>query len=891
MGTILLLLTLHAADGGLATISVGKAELSSQKWIFLRSEKPHADVRVEVTATILTPATRSGYFGSSWSVWPSRAWDDEGFEVGVVLREARQDAAAVAVREDEQPTYRVQLSHKYQAVALVRYPDAGVVRVVACPVKLKTAHRLSVSAAGNTVAVSVDGVERIRYADDLTVMKAGHVGVGTSSGAKVAFEKLSVTPLPAREREKVPPHGQKFSAREWLGGRQWVFDGDEPILMLPTPDNAVVNSVKLRPGHRPQLSWNAMWDIANQGAYKEGESKLLPAKTSGGGKILRAEWVQKHNGGRFETRTTLTVGWDPKRKAYTYGVESELEVLPGKPFLFRYGYDFEHHTPLDPFRWQYLIARKKGGAPYRRPVYPIDPGPQNDLETDGGVRVWYGRHSDPTSVSPAVEYAIKDTGGRKMNTAVCAAFYDTGVSYPAETAAPGTKVRVAYRYTGYPEPEAGRLFTSSTVYESPMLDPAHHYLFADTWPRITFDRAVPMSETWIYGRRPFMTGHNRRPTYEWAKEEKAMRLGPGSFAEAVLAPIPDRRHIFMAEYKTDNIHGPGGRIEITLTHPKTGKVLKKHVHYPGKADDWWPVRFMFDVPEPGAGLTLGFGNAGTGEMLVRSIAFREMRERMDVSPGEANNKPARTTPAPKGAIADYHMEEGKGLHVYNHAAGAFGLLELANVGWTRDAGRTALQFKDDPERKPTFPRAGALDLNHLSHPAYKGRDRLPVALTGHHGGSLGDLKAFTITAWIKPAATMGKSAHSSGGDIVGFGARRFILRLAGARAPYQLQAAFNVNDRFTAKADVVADRWQHVALTGEPAGKKWRVRLYLDGKEILAATTDKMENPASPPPSLILGTEIFYFHDSYYRGLIGRTQVYNRALSADEVRKSREPGA
>ena len=42
-------------------------------------------------------------------------------------------------------------------------------------------------------------------------------------------------------------------------------------------------------------------------------------------------------------------------------VQSELEVLPGAPFTFRYGYDFEHHTPLDPFRWQYLVVRCQEG--------------------------------------------------------------------------------------------------------------------------------------------------------------------------------------------------------------------------------------------------------------------------------------------------------------------------------------------------------------------------------------------------------------------------------------------------------------------------------------------------------------------------------------------------
>ena len=46
-----------------------------------------------------------------------------------------------------------------------------------------------------------------------------------------------------------------------------------------------------------------------------------------------------------------------------------------------------------------------------------------------------------------------------------------------------------------------------------------------------------------------------------------------------------------------------------------------------------------------------------------------------------------------------------------------------------------------------------------------------------------------------------------------------------------------------------------------------------------------LEGPANIPPSLILGAEIFYFHDAWYRGLIGRTLVFKKALPGEEVAK------
>ena len=49
--------------------------------------------------------------------------------------------------------------------------------------------------------------------------------------------------------------------------------------------------------------------------------------------------------------------------------------------------------------------------------------------------------------------------------------------------------------------------------------------------------------------------------------------------------------------------------------------------------------------------------------------------------------------------------------------------------------------------------------------------------------------------------------------------------------------------------------------------------------------TEKFANPALMPPSLVLGAEVYYFHDACYRGLIGRVTVFDRALSADELKE------
>lgn len=877
--------SVHPVDWKGASITGGTATLTGDKWASLHAPKEITEVHVSATVTISEPAKTSRFFGQGWSAWPDATFSDGGFDAGLLLC-ARTNSG-----------YRVQLSHKYQVVALVKWPEGGYVRVVPCVVKLNTPYKLAASAQSSRVSVRVDGADKIVWDDVFLPLEAGAAGIAIHDGAKASFTDVVVEQAPAITRPPPRPHSPNFSVRPFLGGRQFVFDGDEPVLQLHYENDPSVFA-KLRPGYKPQLTWDSHWDLANQGAFKDAESTWTAPVTSGGGKSVKATWSARSVKDRFTTQSTLTVGYDAKRGTYTYDIESALEVLPGEPFHFRYGFDFEHHTPLDPFRWQYLIAKRAGGAgTYHRPVYPIDPGPQYDLETAGGARVWFGRHLEQLHVAPAVEYDISSgtTTGRKLNTAVCAAFYDTGVSFAPETAKPGTKLEVKYRYTGVPAAEAKFLFDQSKIYDSPTLDPQQHYVFADEWPKLTFSQFVPMSESWILGRTPFMTAHNTRPTYELVKNcgagsGFALKLGPASFGKANLAkaaPLAKGRYAVTALVKADNVHGPGGRIELTATQAKTTKKLAEARHYVGSGTfDWRKQGFAFEVPEDAGALELAFGNAGTGDFLVTDVEFRRLADGEALPAGvlaKANDQPASIPAAPAGAVADFRMLEGKGLVVFNHASGGgLGHLDLANLDFVTDAGRPALRFADNPTDRKDYRLDSGLNRSYLSHSSYTGRDTLPLALTGHHGGGA-PIPGLTLAAWVKPAVEMGKSGKGGKGDILGYGARRFVLGLLGAKAPYQLAARINVNDTILSTAKLDADKWQHVAMTAEPQDGQWLVRLYLDGQPVGEGLTKKFPSDSAIVPSLILGAEIFYFHDAYYRGLIGRTLVLHRVLAPAEL--------
>jgi hypothetical protein len=104
-------------------------------------------------------------------------------------------------------------------------------------------------------------------------------------------------------------------------------------------------------------------------------------------------------------------------------------------------------------------------------------------------------------------------------------------------------------------------------------------------------------------------------------------------------------------------------------------------------------------------------------------------------------------------------------------------------------------------------------------------------------------------------------------------------------APYELEAALNVQDVLTAPGPALeAGKWYQVAVTGElTAEKKWRMRLYVDGKQVHEGTTKHLAATLTIPPSAILGVELFYFHYCYYSDLIGRTLVFSRPLAADDL--------
>jgi hypothetical protein len=378
----------------------------------------------------------------------------------------------------------------------------------------------------------------------------------------------------------------------------------------------------------------------------------------------------------------------------------------------------------------------------------------------------------------------------------------------------------------------------------------------------------------------------------------AMKLGPQSYGIASLAaPSPLRKGLYVvsATVKSINTHGPGGRIEIVATDSRnvngfvrvSNKLLREQTHYLGNGSfDWKTIAFVTEVPSEAPAVALGLGNAGTGDVLVREVSFRRLNDNEPVPAGvlaAARIEPPAAAPSLPGAVFDFRMSEQANQHVYNYGSGSARVLELCNAEWVEDEGRPALKFVGriaDPSTAK-FARGGALEFNYLRHPSSAEGKHSSFALAGHHGGG-SSYSAFSLATWIKPGQQMEPAYW--GTDIVGFGARRVKLILRNDKPPYAVGVALNFGDYLMSDVALDADRWYHLAATGEATDDgKWLVRLYIDGKQVLQSKSEKVAAPMTMPESLILGCELFYLNGAFYHGLIGRTLALDRALSADEI--------
>ena len=231
------------------------------------------------------------------------------------------------------------------------------------------------------------------------------------------------------------------------------------------------------------------------------------------------------------------------------------------------------------------------------------------------------------------------------------------------------------------------------------------------------------------------------------------------------------------------------------------------------------------------------------------------------------------------------MEEGRDLAVFDSASGPFGHLGLANLDWVIDAGRPALRFADNTTGRTDAFGAAARYLDEPTIGNASTRPPWPSPAT-------------TAAAWISPPSPLRVDQASRADGHAEKSARRRDRPRRAPRRPESRRPQATVptdapprRQRDLQSEDgAQADRWYHVAATAEPTPeKKWKISLYLDGARVLEGLSEKSTPPFRLPPSLVCGAELFYLHEAYYRGLLGRVTVFDRALSEEEIKQLAAP--
>ena len=262
----------------------------------------------ETRVKILDPAPLAGVRPGQDCVFINYQWGREamGSDAAIVVRHAGPDR-----------NYMVRLSTGFGQLELWK-TKGGVVRVVPFPFAANTDYKLAVTVTGRWIVVAVDGKELIKYYDEIDPITTGRAGIAVRE-SKVQFADIQITPAKAIYTA-APTHKPNFKLRQWTG-RQYIFDGDEPIAHFGTkPDAPLLEEVKFAPGVMPfctlpgACSWGIDWKTNIQ--FQVGHD----------GETLNWTWTLEEKNGNCAGTSTWTLTYDPKT-GYVWDHKAKLTAL------------------------------------------------------------------------------------------------------------------------------------------------------------------------------------------------------------------------------------------------------------------------------------------------------------------------------------------------------------------------------------------------------------------------------------------------------------------------------------------------------------------------------------------------------------------------------------
>jgi hypothetical protein len=377
------------------------------------------------------------------------------FQGGLVLR--AQGARA----------YRLQLSASDDTIALWKTPE-NFLAAAAVDLTEGTLVRLVVRMAGPRITVFADGKQIMDVVDRVEPLLRGRLLAGANH-ARMTFDKVTVTRLPAPAAAPPAAHQPAFAIRPWCRAR-WIFDGAEPIARLGDGKDGrpwgsfpiALYSAKLRPGTREAdfipLCYRTL------GHWPEAPIAVVAATPA---QIVLEARSSDRQPDRAPTGTALfrlTLTYDAARDSYIYDVDSTVAYLTArKPFpevLDPWAYSTVGPPYPEAPRWDrrytHLLWRGEDGRFYRQPLnhFSIFGGPLSATQPE----VLYVGEAD---VNPRYELYGASLLTR-YETGLCITMHDLHVQPTRKAAmAAGTTERFQWRVSSVHGAEAAQLLAAS----------------------------------------------------------------------------------------------------------------------------------------------------------------------------------------------------------------------------------------------------------------------------------------------------------------------------------------------------------------------------------------------------------------------------------------------
>ena len=865
---------------------------SSAPWTVMTTGSPDwTDFRLSVKVTVRKPSPRSDFpvFHAEFDRYLSRAdfpplcqhTGQYRYRYFAGEFDWGSDAAVLVRHKDRQDCYRVQLSTEYQEMILW-HGTGGYLQVVPCALEAGRTYQLEVEARGAHLRVLLDGEEKIAYWHTCLPTLSGGIGLAAYNST-VAFGEVRVTsldgPAPAASA-----HEPRFALRQWRG-LSWVFDGNEPILLMEKDGNVlapdystgvmIFHFVKLRPGYRP-LYFGFVGARKNESKTTAVVGDAARVTGDGTGQLtIQFDGATSDNSMLAHHKDVLTL--DRVRGTYRHDMTTDVEFAVAQTITHLEFADPLTYNNKEPgrsvrYRWlpaghQWGVFRSEGGEIHRHPIsQSLDLEEQNRWVTARGSSFWM-LYPD-RAVCPVWEH---HTAGEQTNIGVCHWGYDwhqyVHIPEPRQYKA-GDHLVIRYALVGYRPEEGEKLFLESVL--CPRTDQPEVAAKPRNFLRIpsAFGYAVcePAGTSFdqLYNvREPYIGwqfyGDYAMDRHVGRTDHYSLRLdGPAHAKGLIYHHMIDghaKRYLCSVWLKTKGVGGSGPVVKLYYPWGADRACDTVRTGWTGDCD-WQEVSFVTEVP---AVTPTTYDSSeflvsvdGPGIVWVDDFSLRPLEEGETV----VEHRPSEPPAAP-ATSADYLMhlrcDEGAGLATYD-ASHHGNSAKLHGVQWVETDGRAVLHFDGTASAFVPYPSPELTPTQEGLYPQ----------------------PALTLEAWVRPAA------GAPGGSLIGYlNSPQLSLSALGDD---RFALAFSVvskgqGERLTSSVSILAGRWTHVAATFDADGKAC---LYVNGEADATKRLPGRITYGAYVPMISIGTYGKLYGAPYF-GDIAEIRWWSRAATASEI--------